>query len=166
MMIFDASTVILLAKINILELFMANYRGRVLIPQTVKLEITSGGREETPLITKLIESKRIEISKVKNNRQIKKLMDDFNIDTGEAEAIILAIQEGARIVATDDRNAIRACKLLKISFVTAIAILVRAFEKDLMDRDESLIKLRKLQSIGRYSKAIIEDARRQLKGGN
>ncbi len=146
-------------------MFIANYRRRVLIPQTVKLEITSGGREEALLITKLIESKKIEISKVKNSRQIKKLMDDFNIDSGEAEAIILAIQEGASMVATDDRNAIRACKLLKINFITAIAILIRAFEKNLIDRDESLIKLHKLQSVGRYSKAIIEDAIKQLKGG-
>lgn len=40
-----------------------------------------------------------------------KLMEDFNIDEGEAEALILAIQEKAIMVATDDRNAIRACKL-------------------------------------------------------
>ncbi len=165
MVVFDASTIILLAKTDILELFIANYRGRILIPQTVKLEITSGGREEALLITKLIESKKIEISKVKNSRHIKKLMGDFNIDSGEAEAIILAIQEGASMVATDDRNAIRACKLLKINFITAIAILIRAFEKNLIDRDESLIKLHKLQSVGRYSKAIIEDAIKQLKGG-
>lgn len=76
-----------------------------------------------------------------------------------------AIQEGASMVATDDRNAIRACKLLKINFITAIAILIRAFEKNLIDRDESLIYLHKLQSVGRNSKAIIEDAIKQLKGG-
>lgn len=165
MIIFDASTIILLTKIDMLELFIENYRGRILIPRTVKLEISSGEREGALLITNLIESNKIEISKVKNSRQIKKLMDDFNIDSGEAEAIILAIQEGASIVATDDRNAIRACKLLKINFITAIAILIRAFEKKLIDRDESLIKLHKLQSVGRYSKAIIEDAMKQLKGG-
>jgi len=45
-------------------------------------------------------------------------MDDFNIDEGEAEALLLAIQAGAETIATDDRNAIRASKLLKIDFVT------------------------------------------------
>jgi len=163
--VFDASTIILLSKIDILELFISNYRGRILISETVSLEICTEGREETPLIVKLIEDKRIKILKVKNSGQIKKLMMDFNIDAGEAETLILAIQEGALMVATDDRNAIRACKILKLDFVTAVAILIRAFEKNLIDTDEALIKLQKLQSVGRYSMAIIEDAIKQIKGG-
>lgn len=165
MIVFDSSTLILLAKTTILELFISNYQGRVLIPQKVKSEICSGGGEDTPFITKLIDDKNIEILKAKNNRQIRKLMEDFNIDTGEAEALTLAIQEGAHTVATDDRNAIRACKILKLDFITAIAVLIRAFEKGIIERDEALIKLEKLKSIGRYSRAIIEDAIKQVKGG-
>ena len=92
-------------------------------------------------------------------------MDDFNIDTGEAEAIILALQEKVSIIATDDRNAIRACKILKIEFTTAIAVLIRAFEKKLIDKDEALIKLRKLELVARYSRAIVEDARKRIEGG-
>jgi len=70
------------------------------------------------------------------------------------------------VIATDDRNAIRACKLLKIDFLTAVAFLVRSAEKDLIPKDEALIKLRKLHSIGRYSNKIIEDATVKIKGGN
>ncbi len=58
---------------------------------------------------------------VKNKRQIKKLMDDFNIDSGEAEALILGIQEDTGVVPTDDRNVIKTCKMLKLYFITAIA---------------------------------------------
>lgn len=105
------------------------------------------------------------ISKVKDRGQVSKLMKDFSIDDGEAEAISLAFQENIPIVATDDRNAIRACKMLKIDFVTTIAILLRAFEKKLIDEEKAVIKLQKLQSIGRYSKAIIDDAEKRLRGG-
>jgi len=94
-----------------------------------------------------------------------KLKEDFNIDAGEAEALTLAIQEKANMVATDDRNAIRACKLLNIDFVTAIAVLIRAVEKALISKDEAIIKLQKLQSVGRYSKEIINNAVKQIKGG-
>jgi predicted nucleic acid-binding protein len=59
----------------------------------------------------LINEKKIQVLKVKNAKAVMKLMEDFNIDEGEAEALILAIQEKAIMVATDDRNAIRACKL-------------------------------------------------------
>lgn len=164
MIVFDSSTLILLAKTDLLELFVLDFRGKVLIPPKVKTEVCIEKREETPLIVKLIKDKRIEVFEAKNSRQIKKFMDDFNIDAGEAEALTLAVQEGAGIVATDDRNAIRACKLLKLDFVSAIAVLIRAFEKNLIDRDEAVVKLQKLESIGRYSRTIIEDAIKKIKG--
>ena len=164
MIIFDSSTLILLAKTDLLELFVLDFRGKVFIPPKVKTEACIEKREETPLIVTLIKDKRIEVLEAKNSRQIKKFMDDFNIDAGEAEALTLAIQEGAGIVATDDRNAIRACKILKLDFVSAIAVLIRAFEKNLIDREEAVVKLQKLASIGRYGRTIIEDATKKIKG--
>jgi len=165
MIIFDASTLILLAKIDLLELFISNFQGKVLVPESVALEVGQAGYEDSPLILKLIENKKISILKTKNKRQSDKLMLDFNIDQGEAEAISLAVQENMHFIATDDRNAIRACKMLKIEFITAMAILIRAFEKQLIDKNEAILKLQKLRYIGRYSKAIIVDAEKQIKGG-
>lgn len=165
MIIFDASTLILLAKIDLLELFISNFQGKVLVPESVALEVGQAGYEDSPLILKLIENKKISILKTKNKRQSDKLMLDFNIDQGEAETISLAVQENMHFIATDDRNAIRACKMLKIEFITAMAILIRAFEKQLIDKNEALLKLQKLKYIGRYSKAIIVDAEKRIKGG-
>lgn len=165
MIIFDSSTMILLAKIDLLELFISNLHSRVVIPEKVRSEICKENQEETPLIVKLTGDKKIEVLKARNINQIKKLMEDFNIGAGEAEVLTLAIREGASIVAMDDRNAIRASKILKIDFTTAIAILIRACEKNLIEKEEAIIKQEKLQSIGRYSRAIIEDATRQIKGG-
>lgn len=59
----------------------------------------------------------------------------------------------------------RACKILKLDFITAVAVLIRAVEKGLIEKDEGLAKLQKLQSVGRYSKAIIENAEQQIQGG-
>lgn len=165
MIVFDSSTMILLAKIDLLDLFISNFHGKVLIPEKVMAEVGKEHREELPAIEMLIKDKRIDVLKIRNVIQIKKLMEDFTIDQGEAEAITLALREGINVIATDDRNAIRACRMLKIHFVTAIAILVRAFEKNLIDRDSAFIKLQKLQAVGRYSKAILKDATKQLKGG-
>ena len=165
MIVLDASTTILLAKINLLETFVLNFFGRVLIPEKVRGEVCIEKMEETPLVMKLIKDKKIQVFKVKSGRLIKKLIDDFNIHIGEAEAITLALQEKASMIATDDRNAIRACKILKIDFTTAIAILIRAFEKKLIDKEGALIKLQKLELLARYSQSIIDDARRSIKGG-
>ncbi|MBI5343870.1 MAG: hypothetical protein HZB83_00775 [Deltaproteobacteria bacterium] len=166
MIIFDASTLILLAKIDALDLFISDYGGRVLIPEKIKEEVLQKGRVETPQIAGLIRDGKVEVLEVNDKSLPQKLMEDFNIDLGEAEAIALALRKKGAVVATDDRNAIRACKLLKIDFITAISILIRAVEKRLLSKNEAVLKLEKLESIGRYKKPIIADARRRIKGGD
>ena len=54
-------------------------------------------------------------------------------------------EKDARVVATDDRNAIRACKMLHLEFITAIAFLIRAFEKDFSKEMKPLLKCRGFQ---------------------
>jgi predicted nucleic acid-binding protein len=125
----------------------------------------NGRNDKGPLVENLIKQGKIEILTAKNPRQKRKLMADFNIDEGEAEALLLAIQTGAKAIATDDRNAIRASKLLKIDFITAIGFLVRAYEKQLVDRDEALTKLQSLQAVARYSNTILKDAKNKIEGG-
>lgn len=165
MIIFDSSTLILLAKIYLLDIFVLNFNAAVLMPEKVAAEVRDKNFEESPLISKLIKDEKIKILKIKKRKLTIKLMSDFNIDEGEAEAISLALQEKINIIATDDRNAIRACKVLKIEFITAISVLLRAHEKGLIDKDIALVKLQKLASIGRYSKSIIADAEKHLRGG-
>jgi predicted nucleic acid-binding protein len=165
MIVFDASTLILLAKIELLDIFVSSFSGGISIPEIIRDEVCIKGREETPLFTRLIEDKKIHVSKVKADKAIRKIMDDFHIDAGEAAAIILALDEKAALVATDDRNAIRACKALKLEFTTAVAILIRAFEKNLIDKAEALTMLKKLESIARYNRTIIEEAGKLIEGG-
>ncbi|MEW6089008.1 MAG: hypothetical protein AB1498_11970 [bacterium] len=163
MIIFDSSTIILLSKIEILELFVENFKGKILIPEKVKFEISREDKQDYSLVSGLIKNKKIGIQKAGDEKQIQKLMKDFNIGEGEAEVLVLALQENAKVVATDDRNAIKACKVLKIDFLTAISILLRAFEKKLIDEERMLIKLQKLKMFGRYSVPIIEDAVKRIK---
>jgi predicted nucleic acid-binding protein len=62
----------------------------------------------------------------------------------------------------DDKSGINACKLLGISFTTALGILVRSGEKQLLTRSGALAQLAELARHGRYKKSIIEDARVRL----
>jgi len=136
----------------------------VAIPEKVKEEVLAGSGPDRLLIAKLIQDRRINVLRVKDRKLLRRLMEDFNIDEGEAETLMLAIQEKASRVATDDKNAINACKILKLEFTTAIGILVRACEKGLIQPDEAFVKLRKLQSFARYNETIIETARNQIGG--
>lgn len=42
---------------------------------------------------------------------------------------------------------------------------MRVYEKRLITKDEAIIKLQKLDSIARYNRNIIEDARQIIEGG-
>src|SRR3990172_7473951 len=102
MIVFDSSTIILLSKIEILDVFIKNFGKKIFIPQEVERESTSMARAfDSFLIKKRIEEKKIEIIKVKDQKISKKLMDDFKLNLGEAETLNLAVQEKAKIVATD-----------------------------------------------------------------
>jgi predicted nucleic acid-binding protein len=65
-------------------------------------------------------------------------------------------------VCIDDKNGINACKLVGISFTTAVGILVRSCQKGLIDRSDGLVKLSALGEYGRYRNAILEDAKLRI----
>ena len=162
MFIFDSSTIILLAKIEILDMFLRDYKGEAIISNRVEKEVGTKKTFDALLIKKKIGEGKIKVNDVQNSKA-GKIMEDFNINRGEAESIELALKNKGSTLATDDKNAINACKLLNISFTTSIGILIRAKEKNLMTMEEAKAKLDKLSRYGRFKKQIIEDAGRRLK---
>jgi len=163
MFIFDASTLILIAKTETLESFLDSVELDVAIPLEVEKECCGVKRSlDALMIQKALDESRIRVVAVKNKKLITKLEGDFGLGRGEAEAIALALAEKARVLGIDDKNGINACKLLGIAFTTAIGILVRMREKRLLTINEALAKLEMLAKHGRYKQSILQDARRKL----
>lgn len=163
-MVFDASTLILLARAELLDAFLEDYQGTVLIPSAVETEcVRVASAPGAAVIRERIGSGRIKVRRLRREVAIEKLMADFRIGRGEAEALVLAQTSKADLVASDDRQAIRACKFLGIHFTTALAFLVRAAEKGLMSPADAQASLRRLVECGRYQAAIIEDVKRRLR---
>lgn len=165
MLVFDSSTLILLAKSDMLSLLLDSYPGDVLIPEEVERECCDAGPFPDAIVIKSwIQSGRIKVVRISDCELPSKLIEDFRINMGEAESLTLAVERSADIVATDDKNAILACKLLKIKFTTALGILVRLAEKKAIGLDDALVKLEKLALLGRYDVSIIEDTSELLRG--
>jgi predicted nucleic acid-binding protein len=163
MIVFDSSTLILLAKIELLDLFLSGVQLQVAIPAEVERECCGVKKTlDALMIQKVLEESRIRVIAVRNQKLIGELQADFGLGKGEAEAIALALKEKAEWLGIDDKNGINASKLLGIPFTTAVGILVRSREKGLIDRPEALAKLTLLAGYGRYKSSIIEDARRRL----
>lgn len=167
MIVFDASTLILIAKVELLDSFLAGIKLEAAIPVEVERECCGVKKTlDALVIQKALDESRIKVIEVKNKKLVAKLQADFDLGKGEAEAIALALKEKARLLAIDDKSGINACKLLGMGFTTAVGILVRSREKGLLDRGSAIAKLAALAGHGRYKDSIIEDARLRLEAGS
>src|SRR5262249_35623580 len=161
--VLDASALILIAKIEVLDLFLGSVDMCVAIPPEVEKECCSVKTSlDALMIRKALDETRIRVIAAKDKKLVAKLQADFGLGTGEGEAIVVALAEKARIIGIDDKNGINACKLLGVPFTTAIGILVRMCEKQLLSKSQPVAKLEGLRRHGRYKKSVLEDARQRL----
>lgn len=137
-----------------------------MLPGAVEEEATGDlSRPDGLLIRQRIQEGRLAVEGVREPKVCARLVQDFRLGLGEAEALGLALEkEETAIVATDDRNAIRACKVLRVGFVTSLGILVRAVEKGLLAQEDGMQAMERLRLHGRFKKEIIEEVARQIGG--
>jgi predicted nucleic acid-binding protein len=163
MIIFDSSTLILLARTDLLERFMINLNDPIVIPRAVEKEsCEEKDSVDAIVIQRAIREKRIRVKTLKETKLSQNISKDFGLGQGETEAIALASSQQAQVLATDDKRAILACRLLKIPYTTAIDILIRMYQKELLDKNEAQLKLNVLERYGRYKREIILDAKSRL----
>ena len=162
-MVFDSSTLILLAKIDLLRESAEDIS--IVIPPKVKEECLFKESLDALLIKTLIAEGKIKVEKAGNQEAVRKLRADFRIEAGEAQALWLGKRLGVPL-AVDDGPTIKACKVLGVQFVTAIHFLINLRARGKLELPLALAKLEALAAYGRYSRKIIEDASQRLKGGN
>ncbi|MBI5392531.1 hypothetical protein HZA96_01555 [Candidatus Woesearchaeota archaeon] len=155
MLISNTSTLILLAKVNNLKLFLEKY-GKVEIPNEVHIELmVKSSQYDTMMIRKEIECKNILI--IKNNvKNVQEILGEFNLDLGEAAAYMLYEKNKHKAILTDDYELIKLCRLQEIPFLCAMAIIVKMYEDKYLSKEEAETKIKRLYEVGRYSKMIKE----------
>lgn len=161
--VFDACTLILLAKAGLLESFLSVSKIHAAVPREVAREACEEKQSvDSLVIQKLIDEKRINVEPLPNRLLFDRMRRELGLGLGEAEAIALAVAKKARLVATDDRNAVNACKFLNMPFVTALGILTRMYQQGVLDQQDAISKLAMLEKAGRYKKNILSTVRSQL----
>jgi hypothetical protein len=85
-MIFDSSTLILLAKIDLLRESAADIS--IVIPPKVKEECLLKDSLDALLIRTLIAEGKIKVEKAGNPEAVRKLQADFRIEAGEAQETV------------------------------------------------------------------------------
>jgi predicted nucleic acid-binding protein len=158
LLVLDASTAILLAKVGLLRQVVV--KGDVWIGPTAAAEAVAKKSDDAVAIARLLEEGYIR--KTSLEKRSRELMREFRLGPGEAEAVVLAREKNA-LCATDDGPAIRCCKVLGIPFTTAIGFLIALAESGELEVELALELLAKLERFGRYHARILEDASRRIR---
>lgn len=162
MVILDASTLILLAKSDLLALLVE--KTRIVIPPEVQREaVAHKDLYDARMIEELLRRGHIQVANFSRPVQRKQIQVDFGLEAGEAAALLLA-KEKDEPLGTDDGPAIKAAKIMGVPFFTAVHVLLELYEKRRINQEAALAKLERLQKVGRYSTQILEDARKRIKG--
>ena len=111
----------------------------VLIPEEVSNELRKHG-------IKIPRSVKIKSLDSKSKDRVKVLTNQYSIDSGEAEAIALALQEKASYFLTDDLEARQVAKNYNLEVHGTVGIVLRAFRHKLINKKEAIEKVRSLKN--------------------
>ena len=152
-----------MAKADILDKIIKHLQENLAITNQVYNESTSKiDAYDAKIIKKRIEEKAIRKRGIKNLELYKNIQDDFNLGKGEAETIVLCLENKISLI-TDDKKAMKACKILRIKFTTVPNLLIRLYNKGLMTKIEADLYLKRLEKFGRYSNDILQKIKEDLK---
>lgn len=163
MIVIDSSTLILLAKTELLDNVIQSINSVLTIPDKVFVETTiKQNLFDAKLIYERVRQKKIRKIQITDYKLCSKIEADLNLGAGEAEAIVLCFERKGTLVC-DDKKAINACKLFNIKFTTAPNLLVALYKKKLLSRDFAVTAAKKLILNGRYSEEIVKKLLEELK---
>ena len=125
----DTTPLIGLASIHRFHL-LSQLFPKLHIPQAVFDEVVIAGREERVGVNEVSTSTWIEIVAVQDRLAVEVLLDE--LDTGEAETIVLAREMGADWVLMDKRKGRRKLDQLDLNKIGTVGILLKAKQAGLL----------------------------------
>jgi len=129
----DASPLISLALLDKLEI-LTDLFDQVIIPEEVYRELT---QKEKPYYDKFILYLNGKVKKVKDQTSVNILKNE--IDAGEAEAIVLALEEGIKDILIDDSKGRTKAKMNGLIPIGIVGILLRAKQKGMINEIKPLL---------------------------
>lgn len=125
----DTSPVLNLARIGRLGLLPSLYH-QVLIPSAVYAELTASRINLPPSIDLASETWLI-VATASDRKRVQELRED--LDPGESEAIVLAIERGADLLLVDERRARRTATAAGLAVTGLLGVVATAKRAGLID---------------------------------
>ncbi|AHF79703.1 DUF3368 domain-containing protein [Thermococcus paralvinellae] len=136
----NSTPLIHLAKIDRLDL-LKEFFGEIFIPEAVYREciLEGKGSEDSELIEK---AEWIKVVRIKDETLKKSLM--LELDEGESEAIVLALEMNSELLLIDDYDGREIARALGLKVTGTIGVLLKAkFQGKITSLKEELEKLKK-----------------------
>ena len=143
----DSSPLIAFSRIGRIDLLQAVV-GNILIPEEVAREISEYGKNKKGVIN-LSDYDWIKVKKVTYSNSVDLLLP--SIDKGEAEVIVLAMENRADLVLIDELSGRKIAESFNLSILGSAGILLKAKEKGLIKAVKPLMDDMMEKGI-RYSK--------------
>ncbi len=151
----DASSLILLAKVDALALY--GRRVHLLVPRTVVEECAApdlaARHPDAAVIRGFLEGGLLEVRETIGTRPL-----PIALGRGEADALHVFFESGADLLLSDDGRALRACRLLGVPFTSSPRVLVDLCAAGALSRADARRALEFLGTAGRYPTAVIAAA--------
>ena len=151
----NSSIIIALARICRLDL-MEKLFGKVIVPEAVWKEVTVEGKSGRE---KILKAGFIHVKKVRS-RSLAAFLEEF-VDSGEAEAIVLALELDADLLLVDDRDARNLAKRLGLQVMGILGVLALAKYKGLIQEVKPIID-RLVENGFWISRKLLEEFLREL----
>ena len=133
----DTGPIIHLSEIDLVNVF--NIFSQILIPKEVSHELIKNKIK----IPKFFIIKEI---KPEHKDKIKIFTNQHDLDIGESEAIVLALQEKADYFLTDDSDARLVAKKYSLEVHGTIGIILRAFREKIINKNKAIEKVNQLHT--------------------
>ncbi|MEB3779072.1 MAG: DUF3368 domain-containing protein [Desulfurococcales archaeon] len=151
----NSSVIIALAGICHLDLLEKLF-GKILVPEAVWREIAVEGK---PGHEKIVRADFIHVGKA-GNRRLVALLEEF-VDSGEAEAIVLALERNADLLLIDDHDARDLAKKLGLQVMGTLGVIALAKYRGLIPKAKLIVD--KLVESGFWiSRKLLEEFLREL----
>ncbi|MBI2449833.1 DUF3368 domain-containing protein [Candidatus Pacearchaeota archaeon] len=141
-MIIDSSSLIILAKLNRLDL-LSNLYTEILITQGIYQETVEEGiainAPDAKLIEKAMQNKKIRIIELipKHSKFSEELRNIYSqLGIGESDAISLALQEKQKTIIMDEKFGRQVCKLYKIRPIGTLRVILEAYKNNIIKEQE------------------------------
>lgn len=158
----DATALILLAKVTVLERFVS--RNAVMTSKMVYGEVVAGkekGRKDSILVEKLVQESKLSLREP--NKPIKRKIEKlFNLKAGELDVMSLAYKT-KHIILSDDKRCLNAAKGLGIGFITSLDIIAALYKKAVITQEKAVECIEELEEYGWYSKDLIKRYKEEVK---